>query len=206
MNKGIGIVFIAIALLILAFADDIHYALSRMWRFQRRRLGLDLGRFRRPFKRRKQPQVDLTEIRDFAVSLQLAISLEETLSGALARTAEQFSGRGFFGERLKRHVESKLAISPEEVIRGLAEEFGSEELRDLLTKLDLARDGGVSCVEALSVSVNAIEEEIRAGIERDIQRAPIVLTIPMVLGVFFVSIVLSLWPLISSMLRTLQAY
>lgn len=206
MNKGVGIVFIAVALLILALADDIHYALSRMWRFQRRRWGLDLSRLRSPFKRRKRPQVALTEIRDFAVSLQLAMSLEETLSGALARTAEQFSDRGVFGERLKRHVESKLAISPEEVIRGLAEELGSEELSDLLTKLDLARDGGVSSVEALSVSVNAIEEEIRAGIERDIQRAPIVLTIPMVLGVFFVSIVLSLWPLISSMLRTLQAY
>lgn len=206
MNKGIGIVLIAVALLILAFADDIYYALSRMWRFQRRRLGLDLNRFRRLFKRRKRLQADLTEIRDFAVNLQLAMSLEETLSGALERTAEQFSSRGVFGERLKRHVESKLAISPEDVIRGLAEEFGSEELRDLLTKLDLARDGGVSSVEVLSVSVNAIEDEIRAGIERDIQRAPIVLTIPMVLGIFFVSIVLSLWPLISSMLRTLQAY
>jgi len=155
------------------------------------------------FHRRRKFQVEPTEIRDFVVNLELATSLGQTLAGALVETAEQFANRGVFGQRLKRHVETRLVLSPEDVIRGLIEDFGSSELIDLLTRLERARSGGTSNVEVLALSVEAIEDDIRVKVERDIQRAPIILTIPMVVGVFFVALVITTYPLIAILLESL---
>jgi hypothetical protein len=148
--------------------------------------------------------VDSTEIRDFVVNLELATSLDQTLAGALVETAEQFANRGVFGQRLKRHVDTRLVLSPEDVIRGLVEDFGSSELRGLLTWLERARAGGTSNVEALALSVETIEHDIRSKVERDIQRAPIILTIPMVVGVFFVALAITVYPLIVGTIQTLM--
>ncbi|HDH09900.1 MAG TPA: hypothetical protein ENF84_03050 [Chloroflexi bacterium] len=207
LNTGIGLALILAAVLIL-LASDISYTAQQIKRFQSKRLRSKLSKLPvlRWFKRRRRFRADLTEIRDFAINLQLATSLEETLSGALLETAEQFANRGVFGQRLKRQVESKLSISPEEVIRGLAEDFESEELKAMLSRLEMARDGGASSVEALRVSVEDIEEEIRAKIERDIQRAPVMLTIPMVAGVFFAALVLIIYPLVVRLLATFTRY
>ena len=207
LNTGIGLALILAAVLIL-LASDISYTAQQIKRFQSKRLRSKLSKLPvlRWFKRRRRFRADLTEIRDFAINLQLATSLEETLSGALLETAEQFANRGVFGQRLKRQVESKLSISPEEVIRGLAEDFESEELKAILSRLEMARDGGASSVEALRVSVEDIEEEIRAKIERDIQRAPVMLTIPMVAGVFFAALVLIIYPLVVRLLATFTRY
>ena len=207
LNTGIGLALILAAVLIL-LASDISYTAQQIKRFQSKRLRSKLSKLPvlRWFKRRRRFRADLTEIRDFAINLQLATSLEETLSGALLETAEQFANRGVFGQRLKRQVESKLSISPEEVIRGLAEDFESEELKAMLSRLEMARDGGASSVEALRVSVEDIEEKIRAKIERDIQRAPVMLTIPMVAGVFFAALVLIIYPLVVRLLATFTRY
>jgi hypothetical protein len=116
----IGFLFVTAALLIL-FADDIAYALQRLSRFRDSESALRLRLSELPivrrFVRRGRFQTDLTEIRDFMASLQLAASLGETLSGGLTAAAEQFAHRGVFGERLKRQVESRLSISPEAVLR-----------------------------------------------------------------------------------------
>lgn len=204
-NIGWGLLLVAFALLIL-IADDLVYGARRVWRAQRSRFQEPLSRLRERLRlRRGRPrfQAPLTDIRDFVVNLQLAMSLEETMAGALVQTAEQFAARGVFGERLKRHVRSRVTIAPEEVIRGLAEDFGSEQLRDVLTRMTLAREGGLSYVEALAASVEAIENEIRAQIEGDIQRAPLILTVPMVVGVFFAALILAAYPLLSYFIRTL---
>jgi len=202
-NVRLGLLLIAAATIILA--DRLLYLVWRIVRFQRLRpeLQVETMPVLRWFQRRRKLQVDLTEIRDFVVNLELAISLEQTLAGALVETAEQFANRGVFGQRLKRHVKTRLALSPEDVIRGLIEDFGSSELRDLLTRLERARVGGMSNVEALTLSVETIEDDIRVKVERDIQRAPIILTIPMVVGVFFVALVLTAYPLIVGTVQTL---
>jgi len=202
-NVRLGLLLIAAATIILA--DRLLYLVWRIVRFQRLRpeLQVETMPVLRWFQRRRKLQVDLTEIRDFVVNLELAISLEQTLAGALVETAEQFANRGVFGQRLKRHVKTRLALSPEDVIRGLIEDFGSSELRDLLTRLERARAGGMSNVEALTLSVETIEDDIRVKVERDIQRAPIILTIPMVVGVFFVALVLTAYPLIVGTVQTL---
>ena len=200
-NVRFGLLFIVAALVILA--DRLFYLLRRIIRFQRLRpeLQLETMPVLRWFRRRRQLQADPTEIRDFVVNLELATSLEQTLAGALVETADQFADRGVFGQRLKRHVATRLVLSPEDVIRGLVEDFGTSELKDLLTRLERARAGGTSNVEALTLSVETIENNIRYTVEREIQRAPIILTIPMVVGVFFVALAISAYPII---VRTIE--
>jgi hypothetical protein len=202
-NVRLGLLLIAAATIILA--SDLLYLVGRIIRFQRLRLGsrVEALPILRWFQRRRKFQVDPTEIRDFVVNLELAASLEQTLAGALVETAEQFADRGVFGQRLKRHVETRLVLSPEDVIRGLVEDFGSTELRDLLTWLERAQAGGTSNVEALALSAEAIEDDIRVQVERDIQRAPIILTIPMVVGVFFVALMITVYPLVVRTMQTL---
>lgn len=205
-NTSLGLLLVALALLIL-IAGDVGYWARRMWRIQRRHRPwlrrLSRSRLLRRASRGGPFHVELSEIRDFLVSLQLALSLEETLAGALSQTAEQFANRGVFGQRLLQHVQSKLTISPEEVIKGLAEDFDSEPLRDAVTRLTLARDGGLSYVEAMALSVEAIESDIRAAVEREVQRAPVILTIPMVMGVFLAALVLAAYPLVRSLIQVI---
>ena len=210
MYPWIGVILVG-AVALLFNASGLDYAVQRVWRFQRRRLGWNvLGKrsgstsqwFQR-FQRKPRFQASLTEIRDFVVNLQLAMSMDQTLSVALLQTAGQLADRGIFGKRLKQHVESKLVASPEEVIKGLAEDFESDQLNDVLRGLEAARDGKTSNVEALSWSVAAIEKDIRTDIEREIQQAPNQLGIAMIAGVFGPALFLSAIPLVIALLDQL---
>ena len=204
MYPWVGVILVG-AVALLFSASGLDYAVQRVWRFQRRRLGWNVSKpqwFDR-FQRKPRFQASLPEIRDFVVNLRLVTSMGQTLSVALMQTAEQFADRGVFGKRLKQHVESKLVASPEEVIKGLAEDFKSDQLNDTLRKLEAAREGKLSNVQALSLSVDAIEEEIKAGIEREINQASTRLIFPMVVTVFGPILVLALYPLIISLLGLL---
>jgi hypothetical protein len=199
-----GVILVGVIALLFS-ASGLDYAVERVWRFQRRRLGWNVGwpqLFER-FQRKPRFQASLTEIRDFVVNLQLATSMDQTLSVALLQAAEHLADRGIFGKRLKQHVESRLVASPEEVIKGLAEDFRSDQLNDVLRRLEAARDGRTSNVEALSWSVAAIEEDIRTDIEREIQQAPNQLGIGMMAGVFGPALFLSATPLVIALLRQL---
>ena len=196
---------LTLCFVVLFIAGGGHYAFRRVRRFQReRRRGRksqpELLRHG-PGQERKVLPVDLKDIRDFTFNLQLGTSMAATLSGALMQTAQQFAARkGIFGERLRRQVDAKLASSPEDVILGLAEDFDSSHLRELLDRLVMAREGGVSYERALSISVDSVEEDIRSRIEMEIQAAPTKLTIPMVLGIFGPPVVIGMLPLIAGML------
>ena len=206
-NRAIGLLLVIGAFLLL-FGDQITYTIRRIGQLRGSNGHFSLnevpiiGRF----FRREHYQARLTDIRDFIVSLQLAASLGETLSGGLIRAANQFSGRGVFGERLQRQVESRLSMGPEEVIKGLAEDFDSEELRDVLRRLEMVREAGASTSEALAVSAEEVGGRIEDEIKRDIQRSPVRLTIPMAIGVFLPAIVLSMYPLVAGLLENLRAY
>jgi hypothetical protein len=207
MTGLLTLLMVVAAVILVMAAGGFDYTLQRVWTFQRRRFqsegeGIRLSWLTRP-RGRKRYQVDLREIRDFVISLQLGTSLDETLSGALMRAAEQLEDRGAFGERLQKHVETRLSIAPEEVIAGLAEDFRSEHLGELLLRLEMARDGGISYERALSLSIALIEEEIRGDLERDIQQMPINLTVPMIVGVFLPAIIIGLFPLVMNVLGIL---
>ena len=149
--------------------------------------------------------VPLSDVRDLVISLQLGTSLDATLTGSIARAAEQFQERGALGDRLNRHVESKLgSIGPHAVIEGLVNDFDCPQLEEVLDRLHMAEDGGVSYTQVLAVSAVSIEEDIRAATEREIQRAPTRLTLPMVVGVFFPALVLGLLPLLGSALTAMR--
>jgi len=207
MGAGFGILLLAAAILIVV-GDDVTYWLRRIWRFQSPRQpwieDLRRGRLWRRLRRKDHYDTDLATLRDFVLTLQLATSLEDTLAGALRRASEYMENRGVFGERLRTQVRSRLTISPEAVIQGLAEDFDSDELREVMERLDLARDSGLSYAEALAVSVEDIENAIRRKTEQDIQRAPLILTIPMVAGVFFAALILALYPLVARLLVNLS--
>lgn len=197
----LGLMAAGFVLLLLIFLPPLW---QRIWMFQRRR---GLARILRYSPRtwwrraRKKPafEVDLPTVRDFVLTLQLSLSLAETLAGALTQAARQFGQRGTFGQRLVTRVRSQLQVEPEAVIRALAEDFQSEHLTELAERLDMAHEGGLSYSEAVNLTLDDIEEEIRTNVEKEIERAPVVLTIPMIIGVFFASLALLGFPLIITM-------
>jgi hypothetical protein len=180
---------------------------NRVWKFQRHRRLAKLNRFNPRVmwrKARKKPiyEVDLTTVRDFVLTLQLSLSLAETLAGALSQAARQFGQRGVFGQRLVTRVRSQLQVEPEAVIRALSEDFQSEHLEELAERLDLAHEGGLSYSEAVNLTLDDIEEKIRTMVEKEIEKAPVVLTIPMIVGVFFSALALMGIPLLATMFST----
>ena len=204
MNFAFFVVIAGVVIVLGVFATRMDYHLRRVIRFQRLRIkGFEvpslLSLLTEPQGEKRQ--VRLSDVRDLVISLQLGTSLDATLTGSLARAAEQFEERGALGERLKRHVQSKLgSIGPHAVIEGLVQDFDCPQLEEVLERLHMAEDGGVSYTQVLAVSASSIEEDIRAAIEREIQKAPTRLTLPMVIGVFFPALVLGLLPLLGSAL------
>jgi hypothetical protein len=199
------IVLVAVVALLLT-GSGLDYELQRIWAFQRKRFGrrAEESRTRLLTRLGRAPayRVDLTEIRDFIVSLQLGTSMDQTLSGSLMAAAEQFKKRGIFGERLMRHVESRLSIAPEEVIKALAEDFKSDHLQILPERLESARNGGISYDQALSITVSQVEDQIRGEVRHEIQQAPIRLTFPMIGGVFLAALILAIFPLLMSLITS----
>ncbi|MBK7782004.1 MAG: hypothetical protein IPJ58_14800 [Ardenticatenia bacterium] len=123
----------------------------------------------------------------------------------MTQAAKQFGKRGAFGQRLVTRVRSQLQVEPEAVIRALAEDFQSEHLTELAERLDMAHEGGLSYSEAVNLTLDDVEEEIRINVEKEIERAPVVLTIPMIIGVFFASLALLGFPLIMTMFGQVAA-
>lgn len=192
-----------VVLLVAAYLLLFQYPLRRIRAFRR---GLSAASGQRgvmPTARGKAKprRVTLPELRDFASSLLLGTSMQVTLAQALQRTAEQFRGRGLFGQRLNRHVEARLNESPEAVLQGLAEDFKSEHLEDIVRRIEIARQAGATLDDAFAVSVEAIEEDIRATISREIREWANTLTIPMIMGVFFSLMMLGLLPLVYRLAR-----
>lgn len=206
MNPEVGLILVVVGLVILLFlARDIRNLFSYIWQFHRRRLRLSprhLPLLRR-FRQERPVRPRLVDVRDFVVNLQLAMSLDESLTAALTRTTEQFANRGAFGQRLQRLVQSRVAIAPDDVIRDLADQFQSDELKELKRQLALAKDWGVPTFDVLSASVEMLDGRISAQVEREIHRAPTLLTIPMIVGVFLPALILSATPLIVSVLTTI---
>jgi hypothetical protein len=201
------IMFAAVVLIVVLFGGESWHRYKLL---QRKRREAFTRRWspRRLWRRaRKKPQfeVNLPTIRDFILTLQLSLSLAETLAGALQQAAKQFGDRGAFGQRLIVRVRSQLQVEPEAVIRALAEDFNSEHLTELAERLDLAHEGGLSYSEAVNATLDDIEDEIRIAVEKEIERAPVMLTIPMIIGVFFSALALLGFPLLVVMFQTMTS-
>ncbi|MCB0215473.1 MAG: hypothetical protein H6648_04860 [Caldilineae bacterium] len=191
-------------LILIFFGTEIW---GRVFLFQRKRRLVKLARYnpRNIWRRARKKSVfvvTLTTVRDFVLTLQLSLSLAETLAGALNQAALQFGGRGDFGQRLTTRVRSQLQVEPERVIEALAIDFNDEHLGELAERLEMAHEGGLSYAEAVNLTLDDIEEEIRVQVEKEIERAPVMLTIPMIIGVFFSALALLGFPLLVVMFTT----
>jgi hypothetical protein len=184
----------------LFFAVGGEYGIKRIALIQQRRRKLEgapkvLALFEQDQKAKLK--VNLVDVRDLIISLQLGTSMESTLSGALLTARAQFAERGILGERLRKHVDARLSTSPDAVLAGLVEDFDCPQLAEVLDRIRMAAGGGISYNRVLAVSASSIEEDIRSGVERQIQRAPMMLTIPMVAGVFLPALALGLIPMVA---------
>jgi len=206
---GVIIPVVALCLVVLLIPlTGMDYHLKRIVRFQKRRFKGGSGpvAFSILGEQGKQKlQVPLSDIRDLVVSLQLGTSMESTLTGSLAKAAEQFEHRGVLGERLRRNVDARLSTSPESVLEGLVQDLDCPQLEETLDRIRMAADGGISYNRVLAVSVESIEEDIRGNVETEIQKAPTQLTLPMVAGVFFPALVLGMLPLMVFAVNQMQS-
>ncbi len=67
----------------------------------------------------------------------------------------------------------------------------------------MAHEGGLSLGEAVNATLDDVEEKIRIDVEKEIERAPVMLTIPMIIGVFFSALALLGFPLLVVMFRSM---
>ena len=198
------------ALIIMGVMGWLFYefVFVRWWQFNRKRKRTEYAKYhpRNMWRRaRGRPvyEVRLPTVRDFVLTLQLSLSLAETLAGALQQASLQFGDRGVFGQRLVTRVKSQLQVEPEAVIAALAKDFESEDLVNLAERLEMAHEGGLAYSEAVNVTLDDIEEKIRINVEKEIERAPVMLTIPMIIGVFFSALSLLGFPLLVVMFQTM---
>jgi hypothetical protein len=199
------LLMVALALVVILVVGPGWHRISLLQRKRRNRFSARYSPRRMWRKARKKPtyEVDMPTVRDFILTLQLSLSLAETLAGALVQAGRQFGDRGVFGQRITTRVRSQLQVEPEAVIRALAEDFNSEHLTELADRLDLAHEGGLSYSEAVNATLDDIEDEIRISVEKEIERAPVMLTIPMIIGVFFSALALLGFPLLVTMFNTM---
>ena len=146
----------------------------------------------------------LGSVRDFITSLRLMVSMGDTLSRSLMRLAEG-EEQGLFGRRLRHHVATKLASSPETVIEALSQDFRSPELENLLLRLRASQKGGLSGSEAVRSTAEEVEVEMAERAELAIEEAPTKLVLPMLVGLFPTILVLLLYPLANAFLAGLNA-
>jgi hypothetical protein len=184
-------------LVLLVYITGFDYQLKRALRFHRRRLGHRIEpatfSFLQGDSKRKVP---LNELRDFVMSLQLATSMEAGLAWALDRAADQFADRGVLGDRLERHVESRLSVSSEAVFQGLVEDFDNPYFVELLERVRAAEEGGIPYSRVFALTSREIQEDIRSEVEQSIERAPTRLTPIMLLGLLTPVLILGLAPLL----------
>lgn len=203
ISPALVVLLVLIGIVVAIPLTGMDYELKRIWRFQKRRLKGQSAPTVVSFFRQGKRQVPLTDVRDLMISLQLGTSMESTLTGSLARAAEQFATRGVLGERLQRHVQARLSISPEAVLEGLVEDFDCPQLAELLHRIRMAAEGGISYNRVLAVSVNDIEEDISTQVEQRIEKAPMRLTPLMIGGVFLPALLLGLIPLFVTLMKGL---
>ena len=201
---GLLMLMVGMVLVVIVFGGE---AWGRIWSVQRKRRVARYQRYHprqiwRRLRRKTGFQVDIPTVRDFILTIQLSLSLAETLAGALMQASRQFGERGVFGQRLQVRVRSQLQVEPERVVLALANDFNSPELFDLHDRLEMAHEGGLSYAEAVTQTLEEVEERIRIEVEKEIERAPVMLTIPMIIGVFFSSLALLGWPLLVVMFNS----
>ncbi len=177
-----GVAGIVIASMVLPFPTSIAGALA----------GFLPQWVRRYLERQGQARVR-RQVRTFVDELGL-LPLDAGLSPALAAFAER-EQPGILHERLRLHVQAqRLGGDALDVLRALAEDLRSDELRDLALKLDAARRGGESVEVALHEAADEMAAEMLAQARLAAKGAPNRMLIPALVTLFPPVLVLALYP------------
>ena len=138
------------------------------------------------------------QVRTFLDDLRLSLAMDVAIGPSLERIAGELDGaaNSVLTDRLRFHVARMSAYpGPLDVIRLLAVELRSRDLRDLVRRLEAARRGGESYRKALETAADELIQRMNAQAEQAIEAAPMQLMLPMVALLFPPALVLVLYPL-----------
>ena len=138
------------------------------------------------------------QVRTFLDDLRLSLAMDVAIGPSLERIAGELNStaNGVLTDRLRFHVARMSAYpGPLDVIRLLAVELRSRDLKDLVRRLEAARRGGESYRRALETAADDLIQRMNAQAEQAIEAAPIQLMLPMVALLFPPALVLVLYPL-----------
>ncbi len=171
-----------------------------------RPLGLVAGVVPIVWRRRRLAQARL-QVRlqgaELIEDVRLRLAFSGTLAAVLSSLADEPDRTGIVYDRLRLHRDRLSLEGPEEVLKRLAEELRSRELKMLLARVRASRLGGVSYAEALRVAADDVAGEIVRQIEADVEGAPLRLVFPMLVLLLPPVLALALYPPASLLLNAL---
>jgi hypothetical protein len=171
-----------------------------------RMLGLMAGIAPIVWRRRRLAQARLQvrrQVAELIEDVRLRLAFSGTLAAVLSSLADEPDRTGIVYDRLRLHRDRLSLEGPEEVLKRLAEELRSRELKMLLARVRASRLGGVSYAEALRVAADDVAGEIVRQIEADVEGAPLRLVFPMLVLLLPPVLALALYPPASLLLNAL---
>lgn len=169
-------------------------------------LGLTAGLAPMVWRRRRITQARLQvrrQVADLIEDVRLRLAFGGSLGAVLYAMADEPDRQGTVYDRLRLHRDRLLLESPEDVLKRLAEELRSRELKMLLARVRASRLGGVPYAEALRAAADDVAAEIVRQIETEVEGAPLRLVFPMLILLLPPVLALALYPPASVLLNAL---
>ena len=142
------------------------------------------------------------EVADLVETLRLYLAFAPTPGSALILALAE-GRQGILWERLRRRRDQVYLEGPEEVLRAVAEEVHSPELRRLLTRIHAAQAGSGGFAPALQAAADELTAEMYREMEEMIESAPTRLIMPIVVLLLAPLMVIVLNPPVQMFLDTL---
>lgn len=146
------------------------------------------------------------QVRRFITDLRLSLAFVRSLGQALYRLAGDVGDgspdpRGILFTRLKQYLRTRMM--PEEILERLAADLRSDDLRELLDRVDAATRGSETYANALSEVAASMWADECARAEEEIQSAGTRMILPMVIAMMGPLLVIVLFPLVAQVLAGL---
>ncbi len=171
-----------------------------------RTLGLVAGIAPIVWRRRRITQARLQvrrQVAELIEDVRLRLAFSGSLGAVLHGIADEPERTGLVYDRLRLHRDRLALEGPEDVLRRLAEELRSRELKMLMARVRASRLGGVSYTEALRMAADDVAAEMVRQIEADVEGAPLRLVFPMLILLLPPVLALALYPPASLLLNAL---
>jgi len=146
------------------------------------------------------------QVRRFITDLRLSLAFVRSLGQSLYRLAGDVGSdapdpRGILFTRLKQYLRTRMM--PEEILEHLASDLRSDELRELLERVDAATRGNETYANALQAVSASMWTDECARAEEEIQSAGTRMILPMVGAMMGPLLVMVLLPAVARLLAGL---